>query len=160
MKFNFQFSVILAFMLALTVFSCKDDDGPSITGAWIADTLVNTNCTDANSNVNLVFDGNGSSCGVDATTGADYCITQDAVFTDTRYTLTANVTAILLGITVLDETTVDSGTYTIDSDTEMTFTADGGSPRSATYTLTDTKLMVSLAAGADGCETVIHATRQ
>ncbi len=157
MKFNFQFLAfaILSFCLIFT--SCKkDEDGETLAGSWKATSLTTSGCTDPMGNITLNFDENGVSCDTDPSTGAEFCVEQGIVYTDTNYTLSISIT--VGGFPFQSDTT--TGTYTLDNG-EITMVDQDGVETTGTYELVGDQLTVVLPPDpTSGCSTTTVAVRQ
>lgn len=157
MKFNFTFSALIFALVALTFFSCKDDEDPTLVGSWKASASSTTACSDADDNFSITFDENGSAC--ESTTVIELCVVQTFEITATQFTVssTTTTTTILTSETVT-ETDTETFTYTT-TDSSITL-CQGTDCTNGTYTITDNSFtLVSEADEDDGCVTTFSATR-
>jgi hypothetical protein len=136
--------ISVAALATLILFSCKKDDSTGVIGNWEATSIAIESCTDPSDNGTTNFT---NGCFSESLLGQvlfESCIT--AVFTATTYTITTTIKA--LGI---EDTDVDTGTYTINGSTIRL--CKGSDCVDATLNGNQTQLTFSDTDPDDGCKT-------
>lgn len=162
---NFRFSMFLFALVAMTFFSCDNEDiveanTTKMIGDWIPTSVTATGCTDSSDNGTLSFDNNGEICVteflIEICVTAMYTYRADGTYSSSFVTTTA-------GLETSNDT--DSGTWTILDATRMEICSnnptDPNEPCTVgTYTIVGNTLTFSGEDPSSGCNLSIVANKQ